>query len=378
LKNTLKILYIFLAGVGVFFINNLWVLLAVIGIHILLYFFIKSKKKSLRFLWKIKWFVLLIFLIHAFSGNNDIILYHFSNWDWSIALSYDGMYKGGVMAGKLLAMLTITQVVRLSMTSQEFVKGLSGVGMSISSAEIIDQIIGVVTEEKKGKGGGGDGSGSGGGKKSKEKEKKQNQEDTEIRAVDILTKGKVGNIPKKLVKRLQFAGENFKDSPNASIAASALAITLIRMVKIAPGLPLAPGHKSVLLFPVFIYGISNSEKRFAGVQIGSISGILHFSMGFGKFGPLGILEFSIVGLVIDLMLRLPFKKTNLFFLMLIGGTCGLVRITIEILLAYTLLPNSELSIAFILVYLPYIISQVSFGIASGFVSRALLKTQENE
>jgi hypothetical protein len=101
-------------------------------------------------------------------------------------------------------------------------------------------------------------------------------------------------------------------------------------------------------------------------------------MGFGKFGPLGILEFSIVGLVIDLMLRLPFKKTNLFFLMLIGGTCGLVRITIEILLAYILLPNSELSIAFILVYLPYIISQVSFGIASGFVSRALLKTQENE
>ena len=100
-------------------------------------------------LYYFKWFVLLIFLIHAFSGNNDIILYYFSNWDWSIALSYDGMYKGGVMAGKLLAMLTITQVVRLSMTSQEFVKGLSGVGMSISSAEIIDQIIGVVTEEKK-------------------------------------------------------------------------------------------------------------------------------------------------------------------------------------------------------------------------------------
>lgn len=376
MKNTLKILYIFLAGVGVFFINNLWLLLGIIALHILFYFFIKTKAKSLRFLWKIKWFVLLIFLIHAFSGDNDIILYHFSNWDWSIALSYDGMYKGGVMAGKLLAMLTITQVVRLSMTSQEFVKGLSGVGMSISSAEIIDQIIGVVTEEKKGKGGGGDG--SGGGKKNKEKEKKQNQEDTEIRAVEILTRGKVGNIPKKLVKRLQFAGENFKDSPNASIAASALAITLIRMVKIAPGLPLAPGHKSVLLFPVFIYGISNSEKRFSGVQIGSISGILHFSMGFGKFGPLGIIEFSIVGLVIDLMLRLPFKKTNLFYLMLIGGTCGIVRITIEILLAYTLLPNSELSIAFILVYLPYIISQVSFGIASGFVSRALLKTQENE
>ena len=115
------------------------------------------------------------------------------------------------------------------------------------------------------------------------------------------------------------------------------------------------------------------------MQIGLISGILHFSMGFGKFGPLGILEFSIVGIVIDLLLKLPFKKTNLVYLMFIGGACGLTRITIEILLALILLPNdAELSIAFILFYLPYIISQVSFGIASGFVSRALIKASQNE
>ena len=324
----------------------------------------------------------MIFLIHAFSGEDDIVLWNFESWDWALALSFDGMLKGGVMASKLVAMLTITQVVRFSMTSQEFVSGLRGVGLSVSSAEIIDQIIGVVTTEQKSKGGGrGDGSGGGRKNKSDKKNNKSSAGDTEIKAVDVLTKGKVGNIPKKLVKRLQFAADRFKGSSNASVAASALAITLIRMVKIAPGLPLAPGHKSVLVFPVFIYGILKSDKKFAGLQIGSIAGILHFSMGFGKFGPLGILEFSIVGLVIDLMLRLPFKKTNLFFLMLIGGICGLVRISIEILLAYSLLPqgeNSELSIAFILLYLPYIISQVSFGIASGFVSRALLKAESHE
>lgn len=350
--------------------------------HIILFFFLKAKKKSLRFLWKIKWFILLIFLIHAFSGEDDVVLWNIESWDWAFALSFDGMLKGGVMASKLVAMLTITQVIRFSMTSQEFVGGLRGVGLSVSSAEIIDQIIGVVTTEQKSKGGGrGDGSGGGRKNNSDKKTNKSSADDTEIKAVDVLTKGKVGNIPKKLVKRLQFAADNFKGSSNASVAASALAITLIRMVKIAPGLPLAPGHKSVLVFPVFIYGILKSDKKFAGLQIGSISGILHFSMGFGKFGPLGILEFSIVGIVIDLMLRLPFKKTNLFFLMLIGGTCGLVRISIEIILAYSLLPrgeNAELSIAFILLYLPYIISQVSFGIASGFVSRALLKADNHE
>lgn len=370
-----------MAGVGVFFINNLYILLGIIAAHILVFFMLKAKNKSLRFLWKIKWFILLIFLIHAFSGTNDLVLIPIDQWDWALALSFDGMLKGGIMASKLVAMLTITQVIRFSMTSQAFVKGMTGIGLSTSSAEIIDQIIGVVTTEKKGKGGDGSGRGQGR-KKNKKKDAKKNSVDgNEIKAIDILTKGKVGGIPKKLVKRLQFAADNFKGSSNASVAASALAITLIRMVKIAPGLPLAPGHKSVLVFPVFIYGILKSEKKFAGLQIGSISGILHFSMGFGKFGPLGILEFGIVGTVIDLMLRLPFKKTNLFFLMLIGATCGLVRISIEIILAYSLLPhgeNSELSFAFILLYLPYIISQISFGIASGFVSRALLKAENNE
>ena len=146
------------------------------------------------------------------------------------------------------------------------------------------------------------------------------------------------------------------------------------MVKIAPGLPLAPGHKNILVIPVFIHGISKSRKKLAGLQIGSISGILHFSMGFGKYGPLGILQFSVLGLVIDLLLKLPIKKTNLIFLMLIGGIGGAVRVGSEILLSLLFgMPG-----AFYLLYLPYIISQVSFGIASGIISRALLKQTINE
>jgi hypothetical protein len=146
------------------------------------------------------------------------------------------------------------------------------------------------------------------------------------------------------------------------------------MVKIAPGLPIAPGHKNILVFPLFINAILKSKKPFAGIQIGSISGILHFSMGFGKYGPLGILEFVIVGGMIDLMLKLPFKKTNLVYLMSIGAIAGITRIGIEILLAYIL----GISSAFFIIFLPYIISQISFGIASGFISRAILKTNNNE
>ena len=372
-----------------FFLNNLLLIGSIIVFHIILYFFIENKKKSLKFIWKIKWFLIIIFLIHAFTSDNDNTTVLFPqenwNWDWALALSLDGMETGGIMAGKLLAMLTITQVVRFSMKDNEFVQGLSSVGLSNSSAEIIDQIIEVVATEKKENGGGGSGKGrgGGGGGKGKGKGNKKDQNSTEpqneVKAVDVLLKGNVGSIPKKLVNRLEFSSKKFKNNENASIASSALAITLIRMVKIAPGLPLAPGHKSVLVFPVIIYGINKSKNRFAGLQIGSISGILHFSMGFGKFGPLGILEFSIVGVIIDLLLRLPIKKTNLSFLMGIGAICGLTRISIEILIAYLLLPKDDDSTyVFIIAYLPFIISQVAFGIASGFVSRALLKVQIDE
>jgi len=377
LKNTLKILYIFLAGVGVFFLNDLFILLGIIAVHLGLYFTIKNPKKSLRFLLKVKWFVLLIFLVHSLTGENDIPLLEIKKWDWVLALSYEGLYLGGVMGCKLIAMLMITQVVRFTMKSNDFVQGLTGLGLSASSAEIIDQIIDIVSSEKKknaggkGNGGGGGGNGKGGGKGNRNKGGSDPEED---KATDVLFKGKVGGIPKKLIGRLNFATEKFKNNPNATIASSALAITLIRMVKIAPGLPVAPGHKSILVFPLFINAILKSKKPFAGIQIGSISGILHFSMGFGKYGPLGILEFIIVGGVIDLMLKLPFKKTNLIYLMSIGAVAGITRIGIEILLAYIL----GISSAFFILFLPYIISQISFGIASGFISRAILKTNNNE
>ncbi len=361
MKNTLKILYIFIAGIGVFFINNLLFLSLIILFHFAVFFALKNKKKSLKFLSKVKWFVLIIFLFHAFSGENDIIVLKIKQW--VLAISYEGTIKGLIMASKLIAMLLITQVVRLSMSRKEFVRGMTSIGLSQSSAEIIDEIILIISEKE-----GQKGSGSG---KGKGKSKKQ---DNGIKSKDVLLKGKVGNLPKKIMERIHYASEQFSHNSNAIVASSSLSLTLIRMVKIAPGLPLAPGHKNILMFPVFIYGILKSEKKSAGLQIGFISGVLHFTMGFGKYGPLGIVQFALLGWVFDLVLKLPFKKENLFYLMFVGAIGGVVRVFTEIILAFALgMPNS-----FYLLYLPYIISQVAFGIASGFISKAILKTNENE
>lgn len=386
LKDTFKILYIILAGIGVFFITNLLVLIGIIAFHLILYFLVKNPQKSLRFLFRIKWFVLIIFLGNAFVGNNDIQLLKFEKWHWTLSLSYEGMISGGIMCGRLISMILITQIVRFSMSREAFIKGLSGLGLSKSSSEIIDTIIEIVGAEnstEKSAGGNGQGGGNGGGKgggKGKNNIDTTQETEQQDQAIWVVLKGRVGNIPKKLINRLEFSSSKFVNNPNATLGSAALAVTLIRMVKIAPGLPIAPGHKNILAFPVFIYGIDKTNKPFAGTQIGLISGILHFSMGFGKYGALSIFEFVIVGLVIDLMLKFPVKRTNLFFLMLIGALAGAAKVSFEVLMLYLFLPkDSDLS-AFLLILscLPLIIMQISFGIGSGFISKAILKNKNNE
>ncbi len=379
MKNTLKIGYIFLAGIGIFFVNNIYVLLAVIAVHLVLFFTIKNDQKNFNFLYKVRWFVLLILLFDAFTGPNDFDLIKIKKW--TLSLSYEGMLNGAIMSCKLISMLFITQVVRLSMKGKDFVNGMTGLGLSRSSAEIIDEIIVILADEKgrekspeKGKGNGG----GGGGGKGRNQEKQaseievQETEEQTVQSKDVLFRGKIGSIPKKLLARISFAKSKFENNPNAVIASASLAVTLIRMVKIAPGLPLAPGHKNILFIPVFIQGITKSDKKFAGTQIGFISGILHFSLGFGKYGPLGIFEFVTLGLVFDLLLKLPVNHSKLWFLMLIGGIGGLIRISTEMLIALILgLPDT-----FYLIYIPYVISQIAFGAASGFISKAIINSKD--
>jgi hypothetical protein len=246
----------------------------------------------------------------------------------------------------------------------------------VATAEIIDQIMTIVAEEDKEKGmgkgsGGGPGKGQGKGQ-GKGEGNKNDSESEEVKAKDVLFKGKVGNIPKKLAQRISYARERFAGNPDAAMASAALSVTLIRMVKIAPGIPWASGHKNIVLIPVFVFGITRSGKKFAGTTIGLISGILNFGMGFGKYGPIGILQFAVLGFFMDLLLLLPVKKTNLIYLALVGIIGGFVRASTDILLAL-MLDASELVY---LVYLPAIISQVAFGGASAFISRAVLKQIE--
>jgi hypothetical protein len=363
MKNALLICYIIVAGIGVFLINYIEVLGIIILAHLIIWFGLKISIKDLKFLWKIKWFIFIIVFFHTISGS-DIALVLLELKGYKLCLSWDGLEKGLIMAGKLVSMLLITQLVRLSLSKSNFVDGMRRLGLNSDYAEIIDQTFEVIATSGKGKGK----------KRNKDGGKSTDQGkepiNTTIRQAMI---GKIGNIPTRLMERLEKANGHFKNSPNAIIGAASLSITLIRMVKIAPGFPLAPGHKNVLLVPVFIKAIHGSDQRFTGAKIGFISGILHFASGYGKYGPLGILQFLLLGSVIDGMMKLMGKKLSVLKLSAVGGMAGLTRISSEVILSLVLgMPK-----AFYLLYLPYFISQILFGAGSCFISKKLISQSAN-
>ena len=54
--------------------------------------------------------------------------------------------------------------------------------------------------------------------------------------------------------------------------------------------------------------------------------------------------------------------------MVLGGIGGLIRISTEMLILLVLgMPE-----AFYIIYFPYVIAQVAFGIASGFITKSIL------
>lgn len=397
MPTSLKILYVLLICTIIFIFNNPYFTFGLLAVQLVLWLGNGIAFKHFRKFKKIRGFALaLLFFFGFFSGlGNDFVLFRLFGWDCSLSLN--GLLEGGHMVGKLLTMLMATFVVRLTTTPQQFVTGLTALKMPKDFARILDAILTYVEADdtpdqgKMQTGGGGQGMGGGGGKgrgmgggrggqgggqgrrngggKNRAQsggKKHKKQADFTVRQI---VKGDFSIIAKMINKYLAEARQKFADNDIAVIAGVSLMITIIRFMKIAPGFPIAPGHKNVLIIPLFILATRLVHKHgFTATSIGFLSGIIHFVSGFGKYGPLGILQFVVLGFVIDVLVHLTRRSNALFVLGFIGMMAGLTRVFSEILLAYLL----GMPVEYYLFYMPYILAQSLFGIASAPISKYLL------
>src|SRR5260370_26771860 len=150
----------------------------------------------------------------------------------------------------------------------------------------------------------------------------------------------------------------------------ALCMASVKVLKLLPGLPFAPGHKALLLFPLYVLASRLTHSRWGGTAARSIIGVIGFLQRDGRFGVLDILSHVAPGLVIDLaeplVRRLPAWALGYCFL---GTAAAAARITTELVLVLLLGARAEVYLFPAAVLVPNLVA----GFLSGFVTIFVLR-----
>lgn len=307
--------------------------------------------------------VILLLVFSLFHSEPEITLLVLGNW--SLGFSPAGFIAGLLVIAKLLIMLLAAQIVQYSTPAKDMIAGMRTLGMSKDSAMIMVSLMELISGEH----GHGRGEGRGHGRGKSRGPGKDHKEGGPPVILKSILKGDLNPVYQRIERQRDRISAQFSDNDLAGIASFSALIILVRFIKIAPGLPIAPGHKNVLIIPFFIVGSHSAQGSWAGAKIGFFSGFIHFMSGFGKYGPLGILQFVLLGAVIDVLLAVFRNPFNLFICGLIGIIAGLFRVISEIIIALIL----DVPVEFYLFYLPFIAAHCVFGAISAPITKQMLQ-----
>jgi hypothetical protein len=156
------------------------------------------------------------------------------------------------------------------------------------------------------------------------------------------------------------------------IAGASLTMLGIKALKILPSIPFAPGHKLVILTPLYIVASLLARTRFGGTLTGLTMGSVAFLMGDGKYGIFEIVKHVTPGVLCDLTLPLVVRGGRLpggLFWSFYGVFLAAGRFATIFLIVF-LVQAPRVAYA---ILLPGLAVHCTFGAASGYVSWHLLK-----
>lgn len=180
------------------------------------------------------------------------------------------------------------------------------------------------------------------------------------------------------------------------IAGLALTMLGIKALKVLPSIPFAPGHKLVILTPLYVAARLLSRTRFGATLTGLAMGTVAFLLGDGRYGIFEILKHVTPGLLCDFIVpaflvpparpadpaalpalpALPASRIGALGWSILGGVIAAGRFA-TIFTVTLAVQAPAVAYAFLV---PGMTVHVTFGVLSGYVThhlvRALLREKE--
>lgn len=148
----------------------------------------------------------------------------------------------------------------------------------------------------------------------------------------------------------------------------------IKALKILPNIPFAPGHKLVLLTPLYITATLRTRTRAGATLTGLVMGSVAFLLGDGRYGIFEILKHVAPGVLCDLIVPLLIRAygsrtPGALAWSAVGGLMGVGRFATIFAVTLSVQPPA---VAWALL-VPGLIIHTTFGTLSGLVSSPLIR-----
>lgn len=290
----LKILYLFILAILTFVLDDYRWLLILLGIQLLLW---ELGRFSLRELWRglrrvlfvIVFLIISTLLVAPEVGTNVGRTITLAGGHVKLYLS--GLLVGVIISLRILILITGSLLVRVSGSSMEFVEGLRGLKVPASMALSLDVTLALLS----------------GGKGKKKKKKKKFEFKRMLKGDFSFLNDAIADSFQEAQKHVSKAGyEGSTEQLRDVVIVSGITVMamLTKFLKVMPGFPVNPGHKSLLIIPLYILANALTNNRWGATWTGISLGIIAYLFGEGQFGFLEIMKYVSPGILIDLTMPL--------------------------------------------------------------------------
>ena len=320
--------------------------------------------------WKLKWlFTILIVFYGVLPPETPCcdtrIGWPFPGFASTLFINLTGLQHAGLMCLQILTVLLTSTVVRATGGGRDLVDGLKAFRLPDLFVHALDRTLDTFV----------------GGRPPGPRSERGARSGGFFSVIREMSRGDFSAFVKTIERDMTVAAGQAPDAARhsdaslaedvATVTGIALCMASLKVVKVLPGLPFASGHKTFLLFPLYVLAARLTHSRWGSTAAGSIMGVIGFLQGDGRFGVLEIFKHIAPGLVIDLgeplARRLPPWALGYCVL---GFAAAIARTSTELLLVLLLGARAEIYLFPAAKLVPNLLAGTLSGFVTVFVLRA--------